>query len=80
MIYKASIIIPIYNECIFLENLCEKIKLSFTDTDIKFIFVDDGSKDGSGEWLSKNLRNYFNNNKTQNYKSKSCISNYQEST
>ena len=57
MIYKATLIIPIYNEISSLNILCNKIKDTFQDILMKFIFIDDGSKDGSANWLSINLKN-----------------------
>ena len=60
MNFKASIIIPIYNEMDSLEALCIKLKEAFQNIKIKYIFVDDGSNDGSSEWLAKNLHTFFN--------------------
>ena len=60
MNFKASIIIPVYNEVNFLETLCFKLKESFQNIKVKYIFIDDGSSDGSCDWLTKNLHNYFN--------------------
>jgi len=60
MNYKASIIIPIYNEYNSLNNLCLKLKQSFKSCSIKYIFIDDGSIDGSSKWLKENLKNKFN--------------------
>jgi len=62
MNYKASIIIPIYNEYNSLNNLCLKIKQSFKNCSIKYIFIDDGSKDGSLEWLTDNIKILFPEN------------------
>jgi len=58
--FKASIVIPVYNEIGSLEVLCFKIKKAFQNIKVKYIFIDDGSNDGSYEWLNKNLQNYFN--------------------
>ena len=60
MNFSASVIIPIYNEINFLETLCIKLKEVFKNSKIKYIFIDDGSSDGSLEWLAKNLQTYFN--------------------
>ncbi len=62
MNYQASIIIPIYNEINTLNNLCIKLKESFQSYSIKYIFIDDGSFDGSKNWLKKNLELFFNKN------------------
>ncbi len=60
MNFKASIIIPIYNEVDSLETLCIKLKEAFQNIKIKYIFIDDGSNDGSHDWLAKNLQTFFN--------------------
>ena len=60
MNYKASLIIPIFNEINSLETLCKKLTEAFKNTKIKYIFVDDGSSDGSLDWLNKNLDFFFN--------------------
>ena len=59
MNYKASLIIPIFNEINSLETLCNKLNEAFKNTKIKYIFVDDGSSDGSFDWLNKNLQTFF---------------------
>ena len=60
MIFKASIIIPVYNEVDSLEILSNKLKEAFKNIKIKYIFIDDGSSDGSYDWLHKNLQRFFN--------------------
>ena len=59
MNFEASIIVPIYNEINSLNTLCYKIKDTFKHFKIKYIFVDDGSKDGSLKWLQNNLELVF---------------------
>ena len=59
MSYGASIVIPIFNEINPLNSLCSKLKNTFEDLNIKYIFVDDGSEDGSSNWLKKNLEIIF---------------------
>ena len=59
MDYEVSIIIPIYNELNLLDSLCTKIKNNFKNIKTKFIFIDDGSEDGSTEWLKSNLEKFF---------------------
>ena len=44
MKYKASLIVPVFNEYLFLNSICLKLKNTFESKNIKFIFVDDGSK------------------------------------
>ncbi len=59
MKHEASIIIPIYNEINSLNSLCNKLQDTFKNLKIKYIFVDDGSKDGSLKWLKNNLELFF---------------------
>ncbi len=61
---EIAIIVPIYNEIKIIENFVSKLSNTFTDIKVKYIFVDDGSKDGSREWLEKNLKSFF---KKDNY-------------
>jgi len=46
---KLSIVIPVYNECATVRELCESVRAVAIDKEI--IFVDDGSTDGSREIL-----------------------------
>ena len=46
-----SIVIPVYNEINFLNNLFDQLKLYFNNEDTEIIIVDDGSTDGSSETL-----------------------------
>ncbi len=46
MNHEASIVVPIYNEINSLNSLCFKLKDTFKHNKIKYIFIDDGSKDG----------------------------------
>ncbi len=59
MDHEASIVIPVYNEINSLKSLCSKLKDTFKHLKIKYIFVDDGSKDGSLSWLKNNLQLVF---------------------
>ena len=43
-----------------LNILSSKLKETFKHLKIKYIFVDDGSKDGSLNWLKNNLKLFFN--------------------
>lgn len=59
MKYEASLIVPIFNEIQTLNSLCVKLKENFKPFQIKYIFIDDGSIDGSKDWLKKNLEIIF---------------------
>ena len=60
---KASIVIPIYNEINLIEKFINKLYSTFETLEIKFIFIDDGSNDGSKEWLLENIPIIFNKKK-----------------
>mgnify|MGYP001257406664 FL=1 len=57
---NASIVVPVYNEINLIDNFENNLFKTFKNKKIKFIFIDDGSKDGSSEWLQKNLSKIFN--------------------
>ena len=48
---NLSIIIPVFNEIDHLEIFVKKILKTFEKESVEYIFVNDGSVDGSGEWL-----------------------------
>ncbi len=54
-----SIIVPVYNEINIIEKFVKKLFETFRNLNVKFIFVDDGSKDGSAEWLKENLKKIY---------------------
>ena len=60
-----SIIIPIYNEKKLISKFIDRLYKSFKSINCQFIFVDDGSTDGTTEWLDENLKLFFKN---ENYK------------
>ncbi len=51
--FKLSILIPIYNEIAYLDEFTKRLKKSFDNEDAEYIFINDGSTDGSNEWLDK---------------------------
>lgn len=58
---KGSIVIPVYNEEVFIENFFKKIKQKITSSeDLEFVFVDDGSTDYSARIL-KRIADKFGN-------------------
>ena len=56
---ELSIIIPVYNEINLIEKFIKKLFKTFDQTITKFIFVDDGSNDGSKEFLIENISNFI---------------------
>ena len=62
---NVSIIVPIYNEINLIERFINKLKSTFDNVESKFIFIDDGSDDGTQKWLEKNIPIIFEN---KNYK------------
>lgn len=48
-----SVIIPVFNEKESLPFLYERLRKVFCDADVEFIFVDDGSSDGSFDFVEK---------------------------
>ena len=50
---KSTVIIPNYNGMKFIEN-CMKALEKETSTNYHICVVDNGSADGSGEWIEKN--------------------------
>ena len=61
---NLSIIIPVYNEINHLNIFVEKLLKSFDSESVEYIFVNDGSNDGSGEWLL----NFFKKNTDSKFK------------
>ena len=50
---KLSILVPVFNEIRYLETLTKKLKESFKTENVEYIFINDGSTDGSKEWLKR---------------------------
>ena len=53
-----SVIIPVYNEINYLEIFIKRLLSSFEKESVQYIFINDGSDDGSAEWLSDNLHTF----------------------
>ena len=52
---ELTILIPVYNEVNLLEKLVKNIVNTFDNITVKYVFIDDGSTDGSDDWLAKNI-------------------------
>ena len=52
---NASIVVPIFNEINLIESFINNLFETFKNEKVKFIFINDGSSDGTTEWLKKNL-------------------------
>lgn len=60
--FKLSIIIPVFNEISYLDQFTKKLFKSFKNEMVEYIFVDDGSYDGSSEWLFNFCNSKLNKN------------------
>ena len=64
-----SIIIPVFNEIQYLETFVKNINKSFKNEEAEYIFIDDGSTDGSTNWLEGYINKNNNNNQLIKLKS-----------
>ena len=55
---SLSILIPVYNEFNNLEIFTKNLLKSFTEIDVEYIFINDGSTDGSSDWLNSFVKNH----------------------
>ncbi len=58
---KLSILIPVFNEMYCLEEFCKRLLDTFERTSAEYIFINDGSTDGSKEWLLNFSKKTYNN-------------------
>ncbi len=58
---KLSIIVPIYNEFKIVEKFILLLLEAFKDLNCQYIFIDDGSSDGTSEIIKTTLKKKFNN-------------------
>ena len=62
MLVNLTILIPIYNEINLINEFTIKLFNTFQNFSVKYIFIDDGSIDGSKQWLKENLKNIIKDN------------------
>jgi len=60
---NASIVVPVFNEIKLIDSFVNNLFETFKNEKVKFIFIDDGSIDGSADWLQNNLSKIFNKKK-----------------
>ena len=48
-----SIIVPVYNEINYLDEFTRRLLDSFEDQDAEYIFINDGSTDGTSKILKR---------------------------
>jgi len=53
---KLSIIIPVFNEIQCIERFTKRIFNCFDIEQYEYIFINDGSNDGTERWLAKNIK------------------------
>jgi len=68
---KLSIIIPVFNEIDYLERFTERLIATFNNENVEYIIINDGSTDGSTQWLEKYKENY----ESKNHKNKLLLIN-----
>lgn len=56
---KLSIVIPVYNEIRTIKTVIETVAKTLPDIDKEIVVVDDGSTDGTREWLSNYQTDLF---------------------
>lgn len=49
---KLSVIIPVYNERPYIEKVLQRVMEALPQVEKEIVIVDDGSTDGTREWLS----------------------------
>ena len=57
---KVSFVCPIFNKIRYLSEVLHSIRSQIGSFEKEYIFINDGSTDGSLEYLKKNTRNWKN--------------------
>ena len=55
---KLSIIIPVFNEINYIEEFTNNLKNTFINENAEYIFINDGSNDGSEKWLESYIKKH----------------------
>ena len=53
---KLSIIVPVFNEINYIKELTNNLKNTFINENVEYIFINDGSNDGSEKWLESYIK------------------------
>ena len=53
---KLSIIIPVFNEIECIKEFTDNLNNTFINENVEYIFINDGSNDGSKEWLEEYIK------------------------
>ena len=53
---KLSIIIPVFNEINYIEEFTSNLLNTFINENVEYIFINDGSNDGSEKWLESYIK------------------------
>ena len=53
---KLSILVPVFNEINYLEEFTNNLKNTFINENVEYIFINDGSNDGSEKWLESYIK------------------------
>ena len=57
---QLTILIPVYNEINLIQKFSNNLINTFKNTPTKYVFIDDGSTDGTSQWLKENLKVIYN--------------------
>ena len=55
---KLSIIIPVFNEMSYIEEFTDNLKNTFINENVEYIFINDGSNDGSEKWIENYIKKH----------------------
>ena len=64
---KLSIIIPVFNEINYIKEFTDNLKNTFINENVEYIFINDGSNDGSEKWLESYIKKQPEENKINKF-------------